>query len=109
MQYTMKLLQKPFENIKNGTKTVEFRLYDDKRRNIKIGDTITFYLLPELKESITTEVIDLYRADTFYNLFKQIFENESEIQEKLKGIHEIYSENKEQEYGVLGIKIKLLD
>ena len=38
----MKLNNVPFETIKNGTKTIELRLYDEKRRKIKIGDTICF-------------------------------------------------------------------
>ena len=38
----MKLNDAPFETIKNGTKTIELRLYDEKRRKIKIGDTICF-------------------------------------------------------------------
>lgn len=32
MQHKMKLLESPFNRIKNGTKTIEFRLYDDKRK-----------------------------------------------------------------------------
>lgn len=38
MKFHMKLLKEPFDNIKNGTKTIEFRLYDEKRKQIKIGD-----------------------------------------------------------------------
>lgn len=38
----MKLRESPFERIKNGTKTVEFRLYDEKRSKINIGDQIEF-------------------------------------------------------------------
>ena len=65
MIHKMNLHDEPFKKIKNGTKTVEMRLNDEKRRQIKIGDTITFYLMPDLKESITTEVLDLYTTDTF--------------------------------------------
>lgn len=36
MIHKMKLNESPFERIKNGTKTVEFRLYDPKRQMIKI-------------------------------------------------------------------------
>ena len=35
MLHKMKLNKSPFERIKNGTKTVEFRLFDEKRRQIK--------------------------------------------------------------------------
>ena len=45
MIHNMKLNESPFERIKNGTKTIEFRLYDEKRRQIKIGDKIVFILL----------------------------------------------------------------
>ena len=31
MLHKMKLKESPFERIKNGTKTVEFRLYDENR------------------------------------------------------------------------------
>ena len=34
MIHKMKLNENPFERIKNGTKTVEFRLYDEKRQQI---------------------------------------------------------------------------
>ena len=38
----MKLNESPFERIKNGTKTIEFRLYDEKRQQIKVEDKIEF-------------------------------------------------------------------
>lgn len=65
----MKLQESPFERIKNGTKTVEFRLYDKKRSKINIGDQIEFSKLPDLQETILVDVLDLYRDNTFENLF----------------------------------------
>ena len=32
MLHTMKLKKEPFEKIKNGSKTIELRLYDEKRQ-----------------------------------------------------------------------------
>ena len=52
MRHTMKLKEDPFERMKNGTKTIEFRLYDEKRRKIKVGDEIEFFKLPKLQERI---------------------------------------------------------
>ena len=52
----MKLNESPFDRIKNGTKTVEFRLYDDKRKQIKVGDKIEFSKLPDLQEKLIVEV-----------------------------------------------------
>ena len=107
MLHKMKLNQEPFEKIKNGTKTIEFRLYDEKRQKVKIGDKIEFSKLPDLKEKLLVDVIDLYKEKTFKNLFQKIYTNEDEINSKTKSMYEIYSPEKEEKYGVLGIKIKI--
>lgn len=75
MLHKMKLNESPFERIKNGTKTIEFRLFDEKRKQIKIGDKIEFSKLPDLEEKLLVDVIELYREDTFENLFKKLYSN----------------------------------
>jgi len=108
MIHKMKLNESPFNKIKNGTKTVEFRLYDDKRKQIKVGDKIEFSKLPELQEKLLVEVLELYQEKTFEDLFKKLYkESEEEIQRKAKSMYEIYSPEKEKQYGVLGIRIKI--
>ena len=107
MIHKMKLNESPFERIKNGTKTVEFRLYDEKRQQIKIGDKIEFSKLPDLQEKLLVDVIELYREDTFKKLFTKLYNDEGEATEKANGMYEIYSPDKEKQYGVLGIKIKI--
>lgn len=108
MIHKMKLKESPFERIKNGTKTVEFRLYDEKRSKIKIGDQIEFSKLPDLQETILVDVLDLYREDTFENLFKKLFTDEDEIKKKTKSMYQYYSPDEEKQYGVVGIKISLI-
>ena len=108
--HKMKLNESPFERIKNGMKTIEFRLYDEKRQQIKIGDQIEFLKLPDLQEKLLVDVVELYREDTFEKLFKKLYsdENEEEIIRKSKAMYKYYSLEKEKEYGVLGIKISLI-
>ena len=108
MIHKMKLNESPFERIKNGTKTIEFRLYDEKRKKIKIGDKIEFSKLPDLQEKILVDVLDIYRDKTFENLFKKIYTDEEEIERKTKSMYQFYSKEQEREYGVVGIKIALL-
>ena len=108
MIHKMKLNESPFERIKNGTKTIEFRLYDEKRKKVKIGDKIEFSKLPDLQEKILVDVLDIYRDKTFENLFKKIFTDEDEIERKTKSMYQYYSKEQEKEYGVVGIKIDLL-
>ena len=105
MIHEMKLKEDPFERIKNGTKTIEFRLFDEKRQQIKIGDMIEFSKLPELKEKILVEVLDLYRDESFEKLFKKLYNDKEEIKRKTQSMLKYYSHNQEKEYGVLGIKI----
>ena len=110
MLHKMKLQEDPFERIKNGTKTVEFRLYDEKRQTIQIGDEIEFSKLPELQEKLLVKVIDLYREDSFEKLFKKVFvgEDEEKIIEKAKSMNRFYTPEQEKEYGVVGIKIEVI-
>lgn len=42
MIHEMKLLEDPFEQIKSGAKTVEIRLFDEKRKVLRVGDIIEF-------------------------------------------------------------------
>ena len=107
MLHKMKLNQSPFERIKNGTKTIEFRLFDEKRQQIKIGDQIEFSKLPDLQEKLLVDVVELYRESTFEKLFRKLYSDEEEITRKTKAMHEIYLPEKEQEHGILGIKIKI--
>lgn len=107
MLHKMKLNENPFENIKNGTKTIEFRLYDEKRQKIKIGDKIEFSKLPDLQEQLIVDVIDLYREDSFEKLFRKLYKDEEEIKLKTNSMYKYYSPEKEKQYGVLGIIISL--
>ena len=107
MLHKMKLNENPFERIKNGTKTIEFRLFDEKRQKIKVGDQIEFSKLPNLQEKLLVDVVELYREDTFKDLFRKLYTDEEKIKRKTKAMYEIYSSEKEQKYGVLGIKIKI--
>ena len=108
MIHQMKLLEDPFDRIKNGIKTIEFRLFDEKRRLIKIGDKIEFSKLPDLKEKILVDVLDLYYEKSFTDLFEKIYsDDKEEINKKIESIYKIYTKENEEKYGVLGIKIKL--
>ena len=105
MLHKMKLNESPFERIKNGTKTIEFRLYDEKRQKIKVGDKIEFSKLPDLQEKLVVKVVQLYREDTFENLFRKLCTDKEEIKRNTESMYNYYSPEKEKQYGVVGIKI----
>lgn len=109
MLHKMRLNESPFERIKNGTKTIEFRLYDEKRQQIKVGDQIEFSKLPALQEKLLVDVVELYRENTFENLFRKLYNDEAEIEKKTRSMCQYYSPKKEEQYGVVGIKISLVN
>ena len=113
MLHKMKLNEDPFNRIKNGTKTIEFRLFDEKRQQIKIGDTIKFLKEPELNESFKARVVGLLRYNSFEDMFKDfdisVLSDKSMTKEELIGVLEqFYTKEKQEQYGVLGIRIELL-
>lgn len=113
MLHTMKLTKNPFEKIKNKTKTIELRLYDEKRQKVKVGDFIEFSLIDNPKEKIQTKVIGLHRFDSFKELYatlpkEKLGYKENEIPAP-ESMNKYYSSEKQAEYGVLGIEIKLTD
>ncbi len=100
-----------FKSIKEGRKSVEVRLNDEKRRKIKVGDTIEFIKVPEQDETLQVQVIELRKYDTFKEMYEDIpfkdFDCEGwTMEEMVNGTYEIYSPEQEKEWGTLAIKIK---
>lgn len=113
MEHKLKLQPKYYNFILNGTKRIEIRLFDEKRKQIKIGDTIKFLKEPDLKESFNTKVIELLRYNNFNDMFKDfdisILSDKSMSKEELIDELEIfYTKEKQDKYGVLGIRIELI-
>ena len=113
MLHKMKLKESPFERIKNGTKKIEFRLYDEKRQQIKIGDTIKFLKEPNLNESFNAKIIGLLRYNTFEDMFRDfdisVLSDKSMTKEELiSTLEQFYTKEKQKQYGVLGIRIELI-
>ncbi len=69
--HNMKLAPGPFSMIKSGSKSIELRLYDEKRKQIRIGDTIIF-TSTENGEQLKAVVIALHRFDSFDELYRSL-------------------------------------
>lgn len=112
MLHKMKLTPQPFSAIKSDKKIIEVRLYDEKRRTISLGDKIEFTKESDNEEKIKVQVIGLLRYKTFADLANdyppQNFgaENKDDL---LNSIYKYYTKEKEAEYGVLGIRIRLIN
>ena len=109
MKHEMKLNNGPYINIKNGTKTIELRLNDEKRQLLKIKDLIEFTNIETL-EQMLVEIRNLYYYPSFDELYKHFNKvsmgyKEDEIADP-RDMEKYYSKEKQEKYGVLGIEVK---
>lgn len=108
MKHEMKLNNGPYVNIKNGTKTIELRLNDDKRQLLKIKDLIEF-TNRETLEQMLVEIQNLYHYPSFDELYKHFDKvsmgyKENDVADP-KDMEKYYSKEEQEKYGVLGIEI----
>lgn len=105
--HKMSLKQKYFEMIFKGEKTIELRLFDDKRQKINIGDKIQFNAAGSTA-FFEASVVGLVRAQTFERLFQIVPVQKcgfSSAQEAIKVMEQFYSKDMQQELGVIGIVV----
>ena len=111
MKHEMKLNNGPFKNIKDGTKTIELRLNDEKRQLLKIKDLIEF-TNRETLEQMLVEIINLYHYPSFEELYKHFdkvaMRYKEDEEANPKDMEEYYSKEEQEKYGVIGIEIKKL-
>lgn len=98
----MNLLNEYFEEIKNRKKTVEVRLYDVKRKNLKVNDIIRFNNRLT-NEKIDCKVIKLIKYDNLEELL-----NNSDVSNSEEEILNIYSIDEINKYGLLAIYIEVV-
>ena len=111
MIHEMKLNAKPFASVKSGEKTVEMRLRDEKRAQIKIGDEIHF-IHADTGEVLPCKVVGLYPYASFEDLYRHhdkisIGYKEDEAANP-NDMLAYYPAEKIKKYGVLGIGIEVL-
>lgn len=107
----MNLQPKYFDFMKDGTKRIELRLYDEKRSQIELGDVIEFS--KSENDKLKAEVVGLLRYNSFKDLFEDfdisILADASMTKDELLGVlSEFYAPEKQSEYGVVGIRLKIL-
>lgn len=111
--FEMRLRKKYFDFIKLGTKRIELRLDDEKRKLIQLGDEISFFKNDDNSESVRAKVIGLLRYGSFEELFQdfdiEVLADKSVTKEELLAdLNKFYSKEAQEEYGVLGIRFELL-
>lgn len=110
-KHEMHLHNDPFNKIKNGTKTIEIRLNDEKRRLIQVNDNIVFTNRFN-GEEITAKVVNLHHYENFASLYQDFdkislgYNIEDEAQPKDMEMY--YSKEEQEKYGVVGIEVQVI-
>ncbi|MBQ8631797.1 MAG: ASCH domain-containing protein [Alphaproteobacteria bacterium] len=109
--HKLNVKEKYYNLLKSGIKTIELRLFDDKRKNIEVGDYIEFSNSSDGDDKFMSQVIKLHRANNFSELCQKIDCKKagfSDSNELINILEEFYSQERQKEFGVVGIEIKLV-
>ena len=110
--HEMKLNENPFNQMKSGEKQIEYRLNDEKRQKIKIGDTITFTKVDDT-ENIKVIVTELKYYKTLLEMysasFDQYLKNYYNTPEEVVNDTTYYTKEEEEKYGCVAIHIRKLE
>jgi len=111
--FEYRINEKVYDWIKDGTKRIEVRLYNEKAKKIEIGDFITFITI-DTNKKLDVKVIDLFiypsLADLYNDFGSELVADNSMTLEKINMTFEnIFGKEKVEKYDVLGIKFVLLE
>lgn len=112
-EHIMRLRTAPFEKIQTGRKTLELRLYDEKRQRIAVGDRIRFVNTDDPTAVLCAEVRALHVFDSFAALYRTLpltscgyAEGETAAPEDMEAY---YTKEEQSRYGVVGIEIEVIE
>ncbi len=114
MTHRMQLAPAPFRMVRAGTKTIELRLYDEKRRRLRIGDKIVFTNTAAPEETAEAGILELYVFPSFAELYRALpllecGYTEADVAGAAPEDMDLYYTREDQNrFGVIGIRIALL-
>ena len=114
MIHQMNLHAAPFDMIARGIKTIELRLYDEKRRRIAVGDEIVFTHSKKSARTLRCRVVALHIFPSFAELYNALpllkcGYTEDDINTADPADMDLYySKEQQAANGVVGIEIELI-
>ncbi len=112
MEFEYRIYEEVYNDMLSGKKTIEFRLLNEKSRNIQIGDKIKFIVADNEEKYLIAKVIDKYIYDTLEDLWNDKdrlnnFLNYTK-EEFIKAFNNIFDEENVSKSKIVGLKIKVL-
>ncbi len=113
MLHKMNLQPGPFAAVVSGQKTVELRLWDEKRRRIRVGDIIRFARADDPSRTVEVSVTALSRFPDFAALYASFPSGSLGYADgepaDPQDMEKYYSPDEQKKYGVVGIGIRLIE
>ena len=112
--HRMHLAPLPFRHMEEGRKTLELRLNDPKRRELRVGDVIRFEDTTDETEVLHMEVTELRPFPSFRALYAALplsemgYSPEEEASASPADMDGYYSPEEQARWGVLAIRVKEL-
>ena len=109
MEMEVHLADDIFEVVKTGTKTVEVRVNDEKRRKLHVGDKLVFLRRSNEEDKIKAIVEDLKYYSNFNDLIKHYSIEEVYLPGYTKEyfielLKRFYTNEQQEKYGVVAIR-----
>ena len=113
MEMRLHLHPEVFDVVASGNKNVEIRVNDEKRRQLKVGDTLVFLKRPDDVETITAKITKLVTFDTFLAVLdsydmKRIYLETTTPEEYIALLKQFYTDEEESKYGVVAIEFEII-
>lgn len=112
-KHIMKLNPSPMKMFREGHKTIELRLYDEKRKKISVGDSIKFVNTQDITDTLNVTVEELFVFDSFDELYKNLplaecgYTKDNIDKASPFDMELYYPKEKQSRYGVIGIKVSV--
>jgi ASC-1-like (ASCH) protein len=107
--HTMRVLPNYFALLRSGNKRVEFRLFDEKRRRISVGDKVCFVCQTDPRESLPATVSQILHSRSFADLLNQVppsMLGGISKEHQLSDLRNFYNAPDEHKYGVIALVLK---
>ncbi len=110
----MNLRPAPFAMMQSGQKTIELRLYDEKRQTIRPGDTIVFTNTDRSGATLQATVLRLHRFDSFQELYAALpltacgYTAKEAATAHPSDMESYYSSDEQARHGVVGIELAVI-
>lgn len=107
--HTMRVRPNYFALLRSGNKRVEFRLFDEKRRRISIGDKVCFVCQTDPGASLPATVSEILHSTSFADLLNQVpvsLLGGISKEHQLSDLRNFYNAPDEQKYGVIALVLK---